>query len=71
MRYLSKPAVMPTYAREMLIATVAVPAAATLTKMALPAVNDFLSQVPNTLFYAAAAAGALSALLVRKTYVEA
>jgi hypothetical protein len=51
-----------TYAREMLIVTVAVPIAATLTKMAgqrVPIVGGLISKVPNTVVYASASAAAM------------
>jgi len=51
-----------TYAREMLIVTVAVPIAATLTKRAgqrVPIVGGLISKVPNTVVYASASAAAM------------
>lgn len=57
-----------TYAREMMIVTVAVPIAATLTKRAttrVPVVGGLLSKVPNTVFYASASA---TAMFIRNKY---
>nr|ABK22581.1 unknown [Picea sitchensis] len=51
-----------TYGRDVVIVTVAVPAAAILTKKAtqsVPMVGDLLSKVPNTILYASAVAAAL------------